>query len=82
MARLIGILNGLSNTLNAAFGGEPYESVSGRAWRQRDRPAWGRWRRAVDFVFSRFGQHDHCRKVYEAERATYWRMLRMGAPQQ
>ncbi len=71
MARILNTLNGLSNTLNAAFGGSAYESVSGRAWRQRAQPAWGRWQRFVDWLF--FFDPGHCRRVHENETALYRR---------
>jgi hypothetical protein len=44
----------------------PNESVSARAYRQRDNPYWGTIRTILDKAFSPF-EKDHCRKAHAAE---------------
>lgn len=55
----------LSMTLNVVFfRGDPDESLSARAWRQRER-GWGRMRSRID----RFFGPDHCKGAYDAQRS-------------
>jgi hypothetical protein len=50
-----------SQAVNAIFfAGDPAESLSSRAWRQRGEPAWDRRRARID----RFLGTDHCMNVY------------------
>lgn len=55
-----------SATLNVLFfGGDPDESLSARAWRQRD-SGWARARARIDRALAWVGP-DHCRRVYDAQ---------------
>lgn len=48
--------------------GHADETLSARAWRLRGRHrTWGRFQRALDWVFARLGDHDHCLASYIAE---------------
>lgn len=51
---------------NAAIGGEPDETISSRAWRNRYRPVWGFVRKVIDTLF--FFQKDHCEWSFKVER--------------
>jgi hypothetical protein len=70
----------VSAAVNALFyGGHPDESLSARAWREREDPAWERRRVRIDQFFTRWQGPDHCRKVWadqvkreEARRAYQW----------
>jgi hypothetical protein len=67
MNRLLQTLIALDQLANAFFlGGMAGESISSRAWRQRDDTrGWSIARSVIDALF--FWQPDHCRRAYEAE---------------
>lgn len=48
--------------------GHADETLSARAWRLRHRVGtWGRFQRALDWIFARLGDPDHCLGSYIAE---------------
>lgn len=52
--------------VNACFGGWADETLSCRAWRQREKKRrWKIMRRVIDALF--FWQKDHCRQAFESE---------------
>lgn len=53
--------------LNACAGGWADETLSARAWRNREQPKWRRFMRAVDAAFLLLGQREHCRLAAEFE---------------
>lgn len=53
-------------TLNTVLGGEPDETLSSRAYRNRERPGWKQLRQVIDSLF--FWQDEHCLGAYLAER--------------
>ena len=48
------------------FLGDPNESISGRAYRMRDKIQWKTIMTLVDFIMSPF-EDQHCQKSYEAD---------------
>lgn len=65
MAGVKGGFIALDQLANAIIGGEPDETLSARAWRLRQRPAWGRAQRIIDRLF--FWEAEHCRASYDSE---------------
>lgn len=66
MMRLLQILIGLDQLLNACLAGYADETLSARAYRRRRaRPRWMLAYRTINAVF--FWQHDHCRAAYLSE---------------
>lgn len=63
LPKLFLLLSTLGNVL--FFGGDPDESLSARAWRQRN-SGWGRARERIDAWLARFGP-DHCQRVHNAQ---------------
>lgn len=62
------ILIAIDQFFNACCGGWADETLSSRAWRQRERKRhWAILRRVIDALF--FWQKNHCRTAYESERA-------------
>ena len=56
----------LDQLVNTVFGGWADETLSCRAWRQRERKKhWAIIRRVIDALF--FWQKDHCKTAYESE---------------
>ncbi len=56
----------LDQFVNTLFGGWADETLSCRAWRQREKKnRWSIMRRVIDALF--FMQKNHCRKAYESE---------------
>ncbi len=55
----------------------PNESVSARAYRQRDNQYWGTIRYILDAAFSPF-EKNHCRKAHEAEVGRARALIREG----
>lgn len=60
------VLIAVTQALNALLGGWPDESLSSRAWRQREADGWAFVVLLIDFLF--FWQDDHCLRAYESER--------------
>lgn len=60
------IVIAIDQLANAVIGGYEDETISARAWRNRDQPVWGSVRRVVDALF--FWDTDHCHGAYEYER--------------
>lgn len=52
----------LDQLVNALIGGWADETLSSRAWRQRDQRLWGIVRVVIDAMF--FWQHGHCRDAW------------------
>ena len=67
MTRFTKMMAALSQLLNCWFlGGEPNETISGRAFRQRHTSkSWGSAYRVVNAIF--FWQDDHCYESYYAD---------------
>ena len=60
-AYLLRVGYGLSQLLNVLIGGENTgESISGRAWRLKDRTGWKQIRIVIDWAFSPL-QKNHCK---------------------
>lgn len=58
----------VSQAVNAlAFGGDPDESLSARAWRQRADPAWAGRQERIDRALRYWGAN-HCERVYLLQR--------------
>jgi hypothetical protein len=60
--------DGISQLINLVFflGQNPNESLSGRSYRERRKPFWGKMRIALDAVFLVFEQ-EHCKAAYDAD---------------
>lgn len=56
---------GFDQFVNTIFGGDPDETISARAWRQRNKKRWGIMRVLIDTLF--FWQKNHCYKAYLQE---------------
>jgi hypothetical protein len=72
MARVItqlwAILAWISQGINCVFlFGSPDQTVSARAYVNRDKAVWRFVMSGLDAVFALFGQSDHCRKSHEAD---------------
>lgn len=52
---------------NAMAGGDEDEVFSSRCWRYRDHLPYRWLQPAIDWVFARFGDQDHCRRSFNAE---------------
>jgi cell division inhibitor SulA len=65
---LIRVGDAFSQLANVVFfnSKNPNESISGRSWRMRKHPFWGKIRVLVDWLASPF-EEDHCRKSHEAD---------------
>lgn len=61
------VLLALDQLANAALGGWADESISSRAWRNRERGGWAHIYRGINALF--FWQSNHCRGAFEAELA-------------
>lgn len=57
------------------FGGNPNESLSGRAYREKHKRFWYTIMKFLDWCFSPF-QDEHCRKSHEADLARAAETLR------
>ena len=56
-----------SQWVNTAFlFGDPNESISGRAYRMRDKVQWWVAKNVIDFILSPF-EANHCEKAYRAD---------------
>jgi len=55
----------IDQLVNTILGGFADETISSRCWRNRNDPAWEKWRLRVDNLF--FWDIDHCRTSYESE---------------
>lgn len=56
----------IDQLINACCGGWADETLSCRAWRQREKKnRWSIMRRVIDALF--FMQKDHCKTAYESE---------------
>lgn len=61
------ILIAIDQFVNACLGGWADETLSCRAWRQREKKRrWKIMRRVIDALF--FMQKDHCKTAYESEK--------------
>jgi hypothetical protein len=49
MKYLFNILVGLTQLLNTILGGDPDETTSSRAWRNREKPFWKQFRIFIEF---------------------------------
>lgn len=58
-------------SVNALIGGSPYETISERAWRHREHWAAAYAVRFIDWLFSMFGEKDHCQNADEGNEAQY-----------
>lgn len=66
MSYVKNVLIGVDQTLNAALGGSPDETLSARAYRLAPKSSFWFWSMfAIDLIF--FWQEGHCLKSYEAE---------------
>lgn len=54
---------GIDMTLNAFLGGSPWETLSSRAWRNRDHKYWHWCYRFINGIF--FLQENHCKQSFE-----------------
>lgn len=64
---ILNILIARDQLWNVYFAGSPDETISSRLWRYRDK-WWGRIGvSAVDWVFARLGQKDHCKNSLEPD---------------
>ena len=62
------IMAWLSQGINCVLlGGHHDQTVSARAWVNRDRLHWRLVMLSMDAIFSLFGQRDHCRKSHQAD---------------
>lgn len=68
---LLNIGIALDQLVNSALGGEPDETLSARAHRQRlnGHPYWGWTAQAINWLF--FWQEDHCLLAHQAEIRRY-----------
>lgn len=61
------ILIAIDQFVNACIGGWADETLSCRAWRQREKKRrWKIMRRVIDALF--FMQKEHCRQAFESEK--------------
>lgn len=61
------ILIAIDQFVNACLGGWADETLSCRAWRQREKKRrWKIMRRGIDALF--FMQKEHCRQAFESEK--------------
>lgn len=61
------ILIAIDQFVNACLGGWADETLSCRAWRQREKKRrWKIMRRVIDALF--FMQKEHCRQAFESEK--------------
>lgn len=69
-AYFIRVGDAISQLINVVFflGENPNESVSGRAYRQRNLPAWKVIQKGLDLIFWAF-EKEHCRLSYETDLA-------------
>ena len=65
MRYLINIVIAVDQGINALLAGDPDETLSARAWRQRHKPRWAVIGRMIDTIF--FWQKDHCKSAYHSE---------------
>lgn len=65
MAGLKDVLIAADQLANALIGGCPDETISARAWRLRQRPAWGVTRHVIDTLF--WFDPSHCESSYQSE---------------
>ena len=65
MRYLINIVIAIDQTINAILAGDPDETLSARAWRQRHKPRWAAIRYGIDALF--FWQSNHCERAYHSE---------------
>lgn len=62
----IRLLIGIDQMINTLIGGDPDETLSARAWRQRDsKKRWMYLQLFIDHIF--FWQDDHCFHAYQEE---------------
>lgn len=74
---LIRVGDATSQWINVVFlwSKNPNESISGRAWRLRNKSKlWGIARKVIDFVI--FWEEDHCELSYDADVARASMLLR------
>lgn len=64
MGYFISVGSALSQVVNALIGGNPNESLSGRAYRLKDK-GWGWLYKTLNTIF--FFQEDHCQMAYEKD---------------
>lgn len=57
--------------INALLGGSPYETISERCWRHRGNVYADMAIDLIDWIFSLFGQVDHCKNADEGNEADY-----------
>jgi hypothetical protein len=65
--RALQILIAVDQLANALLAGMADETLSARTWRNRD-SGKRRWRFALVVINTLFGDDDHCRDAFEAER--------------
>lgn len=66
LIRLEQVIIAFDQLVNAIFGGWADETLSSRAWRQRERKKrWAIAMKTIDVLF--FWQKDHCKTAYESE---------------
>lgn len=60
--------DGISQLINVVFflSQNPNESLSGRSYREKHKPFWGKMMLVLNAVFWVF-EREHCRKAYEAD---------------
>lgn len=59
------VLTQISQTLNVIIGGHPNQSLSSRAYANRDKLFWSDLFIVIETVF--FWEKDHCRKAFEVD---------------
>ena len=74
MSRLSNVFSALSQLANAAIGGHPNESISGRSYRE----PWPRAMRVINAIF--FWQSNHCRGAYMRDREWAEQYLQTKSP--
>ena len=57
--------------VNTLLAGSPYETISERCWRHRDHWAAAKAVQLIDWIFSLFGQVEHCKNADEGNEADY-----------
>lgn len=70
----INVLEAVDNLINASMAGDPDETISsriGKAARGDFGPTWQKTARPfeilIDWIFSKLGQENHCRREIEAD---------------
>lgn len=63
MSYFANVLIGVDQLANTLLSGKPDETLSARAWRERDKHPL--WPVVIDSIF--FAQLDHCERAYQTE---------------